>query len=284
MGKRKRVLAFFKDLINRFNEDRVFDLASQLAYTFLFSLFPFLIFIFSILPYIGLTPENALSFIHQYAPPELDSIIHANIHHVLEKNGGLLSFGVIATIWPMASAIMTIKNVLNRAYGVEENRSFFKAWLMAFIFTFATIFIIIIALILNVFGPLIGRFIFHNLGIPLSLFHLWNLFRLLLSLIVIVIVISCLYFVLPNKHLRLKDVYIGALLAAVAWQLTSMLFSFYIERFGNYSRMYGTLTGVVITMTWFYITGFILVMGGEVNAVIHRKVHPKETQEDVPKK
>ena len=279
MGKRNRVLGFIKTLINRFNEDRVFDLASQLAYTFLFSLFPFLIFIFSVLPYIGLTPENALNFIHQYVPPELDTIIHSNIHHVLEKNSGLLSFGVIATIWPMASAIMTIKNVLNRAYEVEENRSFFKAWAMAFIFTFATIFIIIIALILNVFGPMIGRIVFNGLGISLSLFHLWNLFRLLLSLIVIVIVIACLYFVLPNKHLGLKDVYIGALIAAIAWQITSLLFSFYIERFGNYSRMYGTLAGVVITMTWFYITGFILVMGGEINAVIHKKVHPKETQD-----
>ena len=279
MGKRNRVLGFIKTLINRFNEDRVFDLASQLAYTFLFSLFPFLIFIFSVLPYIGLTPENALNFIHQYVPPELDTIIHSNIHHVLEKNSSLLSFGVIATIWPMASAIMTIKNVLNRAYEVEENRSFFKAWAMAFIFTFATIFIIIIALILNVFGPMIGRIVFNGLGISLSLFHLWNLFRLLLSLIVIVIVIACLYFVLPNKHLGLKDVYIGALIAAIAWQITSLLFSFYIERFGNYSRMYGTLAGVVITMTWFYITGFILVMGGEINAVIHKKVHPKETQD-----
>jgi membrane protein len=275
MGKRNRALDFVQTLINRFNEDRVFDLASQLAYTFLFSLFPFLIFIFSLLPYIGLTPENALNFIHQYAPPELDTIIHANIQHVLEKNGGLLSFGVIATIWPMASAIMAIKNVLNRAYGVEENRSFFKAWGMAFIFTFATIFIIIIALILNVFGPMIGRFIFGLLGIPLSLFHLWTLFRLFLSLVVIVIIIACLYFVLPNKLLHFKDVYIGALIAAIAWQMTSLLFSFYIERFANYTMMYGTLAGVVITMTWFYITGFILVMGGEINAVIHRRFHPK---------
>jgi membrane protein len=274
MGKRNRALDFTKILINRFNEDRVFDLSSQLAYTFLFSLFPFLIFIFSLLPYIGLTPENALNFIHQYAPPELDTIIHANIRHVLEKNGGLLSFGVIATIWPMASAIMTIKNVLNRAYGVEESRSFFKAWGMAFLFTFATIFIIIIALILNVFGPLIGRFIFQVLGIPLSLFHLWTLFRLLLSLVVIVIVIACLYFVLPNKRLHFKDVYIGAFVAAIAWQLTSLLFSLYIDRFVNYTMTYGTLTGVVITMTWFYITGFILIMGGEINAVIHRKFHP----------
>ncbi len=270
MGKRQSVLDFIKKLIQRLNEDQIFGLASQLAYTFLFSLFPFLIFIFSLLPYLGLTPDAVTSFLKDYAPPELMTMIHKNVHQVLERNGGLLSFGVIATLWPMASAIMGIRNVLNKAYGVKETRSFFVMWAIVFLFTIGMLFVFVVALILNVFGPVIGRFIFTHLNIAHSFLHLWTIFRLLTSFIIIYLIFGCLYFVSPSKHLNLKDVSIGAAVAAIAWQLVSFLFSFFVDKYMHYSYTYGTLAGVIVIMTWFYISGMILLIGGEINVVLHK--------------
>lgn len=279
MGKRILGLDFLKTFFERLNEDRIFGLASQLAYTFLFSMFPFLIFLFSLLPYLGLSPESVLSFIQEFAPPELITIIKSNIHHVLEKNGGLLSFGVIATIWPMSSAIMTIRAVLNQAYGVKETRNFFAMWGMVFLFTLGMIMVTIFALILNVFGPMVGRFGFHLLNISESFLHLWTLFRLLISFIMIFLVFGCLYFVSPSKHLRLKDVSIGAAIAAFVWQIASLAFSFIVDKYLHYSATYGTLASVVVIMTWFYISGLILLLGGEINVVIHQRWREKHESE-----
>lgn len=281
MGKRNLGLDFIKMLIKRINEDQIFGLSSQLAYTFLFSLFPFLIFLFSILPYLGLTPENVVTFIKEYAPPELMKLIQTNIHQVLEKNGGLLSFGVIATIWPMSSAIMTIRNVLNRAYGVQETRNFFLMWGMVFLFTIGMLIVIILALILNVFGPVVGRLVFRFLEISPSFLHLWMIFRLLISFIVVYLIFGCLYFVSPSKHLALRDVSIGAAFAALAWQIASLLFSFFVERYMHYSYTYGTLAGVIVVMTWFYISGMILLFGGEINVVLH-KIRNEKAQVSEP--
>lgn len=283
MGKRIPGLAFIRSFIERLNNDRIFNLASQLAYTFLFCMFPFLIFIFSLLPYLGLTPESAISFIREFAPPELMTIIQSNIHFVLEKNRGLLSFGVVATIWPMSSAIMTIRTVLNQAYGVKETRSFFAMWGIVFLFTLGMIFVMVFALILNVFGPVVGRFIFHVLNISESFLHLWTIFRLVISFIMIYLVFGTLYFVSPSKNLRLRDVSIGAALAALAWQVGSLFFSVYLDRYMNFSRTYGTLASVIAIMTWFYMTGLILLIGGEINVVSHKKRLEKEEKDRSPK-
>ncbi|WEG12292.1 YihY/virulence factor BrkB family protein [Pullulanibacillus sp. KACC 23026] len=280
MGKRHLWLVFIKKLIKRLNQDRVTDFSSQLAYTFLFSLFPFLIFIFSLLPYLGLNPDSVMSFLKDFAPPELVSIIKNNIYHILKRNGGLLSFGVVATLWPMASAVMTIRHVFNVAYGVKETRSFIMMWLMVFLFTIGLLAVIFVALFLSVFGPMVGHFLFDSLGISLKFLHFWTLFHYIVTFMMIFIVFCSLYFVSPSKALSPKEVWIGAVIAALCWQVTSFLFSLYVDKFFHYSSTYGTLASVIVIMTWFYITGFILILGGEINVVLYQLRQERNQQRE----
>ena len=268
MGKRSTVIHFFKMLYKRINEDRVFDLAAQLAYFFLLSLFPFLIFTFSILPYIGIDQNDVLQFIGKYAPVEFMDIVKANLKSVFTKNTGLLSLSVVATIWPVSTAIMAIIGVLNRAYDVEENRSFIVARSMAILLTFAMIFVIIIALALNVFGPSIGKLLVIHFHVNPEIIRIFDFFRLLLSFLIIIVVFACLYLFAPNKRLHFTEVIIGAVFAAVGWQVASLAFSYYVDQTVHFSATYGTLGGIIILMIWFYITGFILILGGEINAAL----------------
>lgn len=255
----------------RLVEDEVFGLSAQLAYYFLLSLFPFLIFAFALLSYLGITSDKVLDMVQQYAPADGFESIKKTLQNVLDKqNGGLLSFGIIATIWSASNAINAIFRALNKAYNVAENRNFFIARGMAILLTFAMVVVIIVALTLPVFGNLIGGFIFSHLGVSASGFEpLWDVLRWLISFLIIVTVLSCLYYFAPNKKLYVRDVVFGAVIAAVLWQVVSLGFSYYVGNFANYSAAYGSLGGIIVLMIWFYLTGLIIIVGGVINAVNH---------------
>lgn len=270
MGERKHISlkVFGKQLLKRFNEDGALDIAAQLAYYFLFSLFPFLIFTFTLIPYIGITQEQILPLINRYAPPELMNIIRENLDRVLvPRSGGLISFSVVATLWPASNALNALMRALNRSYEVTETRSFFVTRGMSILLTFGMILVIIVALGLNVFGHVIGKFVFSHLGLSHSFVTFWTFTRLLLSFIIITTVFACLYYFAPNRRFPFNEIIFGALFASVGWQVVSLAFSYYVDQlFNQFSATYGTLGGIVVLMVWFYITALIIIIGGEINA------------------
>lgn len=264
-------IRYTKAFLRRVTEDEVFGMSAQLAYYFLLSLFPFLIFALALLSYIGITSDQVLDLVKDYAPEDAFNLIENNLPDILDvRHGFLLSFGILATLWSASNAINAIIRGLNRAYKVKESRNFFLARGMAVLLTVGMIVVIIVALILPVFGDVIGNFIFSHIRLEESNFQgLWYLLRWLISFLLIVFVFSCLYFFAPNKRLNMKDAVIGAVIAAVGWQVASLGFSYYVGNFGAYSATYGSIGGIIILMIWFYITAMIILMGGEINATNH---------------
>lgn len=268
----KKIWTLTKDLYNRFKEDELSRLSAELAYYFLLSLFPFLIFLITLLAYLPLSEADVLATITQYAPKESMVLIETTLNQILSKqNGGLLSFGIIATLWSASNGINAIVRALNRAYDVEENRSFLVARGMAIVLTIAMVFVILIALLLPVFGKQIGLFISATYGLSDEFLSIWNAIRWLLSGLILFIVFSALYFIAPNKRLQIKYVLPGSLFATVGWIIVSLAFSFYVSNFSNYSGTYGSLGGIIILMIWFYISGMIIVLGGEINGLLHKR-------------
>lgn len=264
-------IRYVKVFFHRLSDDEVVGLSAQLAYYFLLSLFPFLIFSLALLSYVGVSSEEVLGLVEKYAPAEAFELIKDNLPNILDvRHGFLLSFGIVATLWSASNAINSIIRGLNRAYNVSESRNFFVARGMAVLLTISMILVIIVALVLPVFGDLIGNFIFSHIGLEEGHFTaLWDLLRWLISFLLIVVVFSCLYYFAPNRHLHFQDVIVGAVMAAVGWQVASLGFSYYVGNFGNYSATYGSLGGIMVLMIWFYLTAFILILGGEINATNH---------------
>lgn len=262
-------MKFLKQLISRFKNHQVPDLAALLSFYFLLALFPFLIFTFSLLAYLPISTADLLLLIGQYAPIELMHLIEDNLRSVLDvKRGGLLSFSIIATLWSASNGSYAIIRALNRAYDVEENRSFIKARVVAFILTFAMIFAIVVALMLPVFGKAIGLFMFSYVGLSETFLMLWNVLRWLISFGVIVTVFAFLYYFSPNKKIGSEEVWIGAIFATIGWQMVSLAFSFYVNNFGDYTATYGSIGGIIVLMLWLFLSGMILILGGEINATI----------------
>lgn len=152
--------SFLKELFHRTKNDDVAGLSAQLSYFFLLSLFPFLIFMITLVGYLPISQEDVLGTIRGFAPGETLDMIEETLEQILnKKNGGLLSFGIIATIWSASNGINAIVKAFNRAYDVDETRSFLVARGMAIVLTIAMVFVILVALLLPVFGSLAGPYL-----------------------------------------------------------------------------------------------------------------------------
>ncbi|RWZ58157.1 YihY/virulence factor BrkB family protein [Halobacillus fulvus] len=261
-----------KELFTRFNEDDVAGMAAQLAYFFLLSLFPFMIFLVTLLGYLHIEESRVLAFVSTYAPPETFDMITENVTSLLQnENSGILSIGILGTVWAASNGVNAIMRAFNRAYEVEENRSFIVTRFIAIILTFAMLLVIIVAFLLPVLGHSIGLYIFSFMGLSDTFISTWEALRWVISSVIFFLVLSFLFSTAPNKRIKIRDTIIGAFLATVGWQGVSLLFSFYVSNLGNFSGTYGSLGGVIVLMIWFYLTGIVLIIGGEINAILHRR-------------
>lgn len=265
-SRRFSPLFFIKSIYCRFFDDDVPGLSAQLAYYLLLSLFPFLILAITLF-ITWVSQEQLIAFIQKYVPAQSLDVIRDNIPDG-SKSNKIISFGVIATLWPASSSIIAMMKAMNRAYDVQESRHFIKARLIALLLTFAMIFMLVIAILLPVFGHAIGHLAFAKIGYTYAFELIWNYIRWVFSSLVIFIVILIIYYVAPNQRMYLKRIWKGALFATITWQLVSLGFSFYVNNFGNYTATYGSIGGIIVLLLWFFLSGMILIIGGEVNAIL----------------
>lgn len=259
--------SLLKKLWHRIKEDDLSGLSAQLAYYFLLSLFPLLIFLFTLLPYISISQDYMLGLLKGYAPAEAMDLIKKNLQDVMDhRHGGLLSFGILGTIWSASNGINALVLAFNKAYNVKETRSFIVSRGMAVLLTFGMVFVLIAAVLLPVFGKQIGLFLFSQFGFSKEFVTIWNMLRWIISALILFLLFTVLYWIAPNMKLRCKTAFPGAAFATVGWILSSLALSFYVGNFGHYSATYGSIGAIIILMIWMYITAFIILLGGEINA------------------
>ncbi|AWI14116.1 ribonuclease [Caldibacillus thermoamylovorans] len=264
----KKSINWVLDLYRRIIRHDSLGYSAQLAYFFLLSLFPLLITMFSLLPYLPLKTEDIMYFISDFAPGETITFIDSTLDTLLEKhNGGILSFGIIATLWAASNGMNAIIRAMNLAYEIDDDRPFFIVRGLSVLLTIVMIAVFIIALLLPVFGKHIGIYISSKFGYTDQFIDTWNTIRFSLSSVILFIVFSAVYFLTPNRKMKCATVVPGAVFSTIGWILASMGFSFYVNNFGNYTFMYGSLGVIIVLMIWFYITGAVLIIGGEINGL-----------------
>ncbi|WP_049628101.1 YihY family inner membrane protein [Bacillus sp. JFL15] len=265
-------MSFIKELFARFSLHEGQSKSAELAYFFLLSLFPLMIFMLTLTAYLPISAEDVLGAVDQYAPDSAMSMVKSITEQTLNKrSGGLLSFGIIAVIWSASNGMNAIVRAFNHAYEVEENRSFIIIRLTSIFLTIAMVVTILIALLLPVFGREIGLLAADFIGASGLFLQVWSVVRWGISPLILLIVFTALYIFAPNKRLSLRFVLPGAVFAAAGWIIVSMLFSFYVGTFANYSATYGSIGGIIVLMIWFYLTGTLLILGGEINALLHKR-------------
>jgi membrane protein len=258
-------------VFNEAQQDNCLGLAAQLAYYFLFALFPFFLFLTA---FIGFLPipnlmEQIMSLLGTVVPQEVLGLIQDNVQQlVANQHGGLLSFGILVALWTSSSAITAVMEALNRAYDVPESRPFWQVRGTAIGLTVGLSVFMILALILLMFGPQIGNWVAGQMGLG-SLFEMaWNILRWPVIVFFLVVAIGLVYYVAPDVEQHWKWLTPGSVFAVVLWILVSLGFAFYVNNFGSYNKTYGTIGAVIVLLTWMYLSGLVILVGGEINSEI----------------
>nr|WP_326569831.1 YihY/virulence factor BrkB family protein [Bacillus niameyensis] len=272
----QKIVKFTKKLIVRIMDNDVTGMGAQLAYFFLLSLFPLLIFMVTLLPYTPLSQDDIFNIVKGFAPEETFKMVENTLQEIMEnRSGGLLSIGIIGTLWSASNGMNALIRSLNRAYDVEEKRPFLLARGLAILLTIAFIFVFLLALLVPVFGEQLGMHVFSELGISDEFLVFWGIIRWTISPIILFVVFLAVYLLAPSIRIRMITAAPGALFASVGWIIVSFGFSYYVANFGNYTSTYGSIGGIIVLMLWFYLTGIIIIIGGEVNSLMGEKYHKK---------
>ncbi|WP_270164706.1 YihY/virulence factor BrkB family protein [Paenibacillus sp. SYP-B4298] len=266
---KSKTLRVINCLIHRFNDDEVPALGAQLTYYLILSFFPFLIFVISIIGYVSLSAEDLMNDFFTVIPDDAEKIVRSIILEVTSSSSGtLLSFGMLATLWAASNGINAVIKGLNKAYDEEENRPFWVVRGIAVLSTLVLAFVILIAMLMLIFGKSIGEYLFVVAAFPTDFEQVWGFVKYAIPLTVMLVVFMLLYKFAPNRKLGFKEVLPGAIFTTLGWIATSLLFSFYVNQFGSYTKIYGSLGGVIVLLIWLYISSIIILMGGEINAAL----------------
>lgn len=280
-----------KDLAKRvwheIGEDNVSGYAAQLAYYFIFSLFPFFLFLTALLAYIPIPDlmNKILNSLAGVLPGDAMKLVQDNVMElVTQPQGGLLSFGILVALWTASSAVTGMMDSLNRAYGVREGRPFWKVRGLAVLLTMGLATLMITSFALLAFGPDVGGFIAAKIGLGTAFDLAWTIVRWPLALIAVIYAVALVYYYAPDVQQDWKWITPGAVIAVVGWVLVSLAFGYYVENFGSYNKTYGSIGAVIVLLTWLYLSGFFLLVGGEINSEIeHAAAHGKaEGQKRMP--
>ena len=267
----RRIKRIVAGTISDVNLNHTLTFAAALSYYFVMAFFPALIALAAIVAYLPVPDlfNTIISTLARVVPAESMGLIRKIVANVISPSrGALLSFGLIGTLWTCSSGFAAIIEALNVAYDVPETRPFWKTRLLAIELIFATGTLVTLAFTFMILGPRFGEFLANRLGMAHVFAVIWPILRYVLAVTFIVIAVEVLYLIAPNVKQRFAASLPGAVLAVVGWILLSDGLSIYIHRFAHLNKTYGVLGGGIAFLTWLYWSGFLILLGAELNSEI----------------
>ncbi|HKM33706.1 MAG TPA: YihY/virulence factor BrkB family protein [Lachnospiraceae bacterium] len=246
------------------NKKNISSFAASIAYFLFLSMVPMVILICTIIPYTPLSEQNLVSAITEVMPDMIDPLIIRIVSDVYDKSTGVLSIAAIATIWSAGKGVLALIRGLNEVNEVDEKRNYFLLRMVASFYTLIMLIVLILSLILNVFGNVLLDMIYSSLPNTRMLFDFIMNFRFLAEWVILTILFTVVYAVLPDKKLKFRFQIPGAVFSAVVWSVFSWCFSIYVEATKNYS-IYGSLSFIIIIMLWMYFCIYIILIGAQIN-------------------
>ncbi len=261
-------------------------LAGQLAYFFLLFFFPFLIFVVSLTGLVIGNPEAGLKSLFE----ALTGLLPANAHTLVvdyvdrtlrTASTGALVLGILGALWLGQAASISITKAANRSYRLEESRPFWRLRGTCLIITLGFT-LLVAVLTLAVFN--VGVFVPTIAGLPETATSLGKHLSWAMVFVAITLALDLLYFLAPDAKLQFKWITPGGLIATILLFVSDGAFSYYVSKVGNYGQIYGQLGAVIVFMLWLYVTGLMVLLGLEINAVLARTAEERKGIELVQRK
>lgn len=256
------------------NDIDLFGLASELAFSFILSLFPLLIFLLSVFGLFasrGTQLRTSLMFyLAQALPPAAFDLVSKTITEVSRNSSsGKITFGLFLALITASGGVSAMMSGLDHAYSVKESRSWFKVRAIALALTVVLAILVIAALALVLAGGHIANWAGAYFHAGAVFVIAWEVVQWIAALFFIVLTFSLIYYYGPDlKEQHWYWITPGSILGVLLWVAVSFGFRAYLHYFNTYSKTYGSLGAVMILLMWFYVTGFAFLAGGEINAQI----------------
>lgn len=278
LGKNKvglydAVVIFLQKMYN----DELLDRANGVAFSFTMAIFPAIIFLFTLTPYIqdffpAVDDHEIIGFLKTILPDNLYLAAETTISDIISKErGGLLSFGFVLTLILSTNGMTALMSAFNACYKTKETRGFLKMRIIAT----GLIFILAVSIIVSVALLVVGQQFLRDSDIrsvvsdSISL-DVVLILRFVFLYIVFQIAISSIYYFAPAVHEKWHFLSVGSVFSSFACIVASFGFSYYVNNFGTYNRLYGSIGVLLVLMLWLFILSLILLVGFEMNAAIDK--------------
>lgn len=255
---------------------------AALAYYFLISFFPLLLFISLLLSAISENLDLTQLLAGHMIPAEVISTIISLLNYSasLDRTTLMITAAALA-LYGGSRAVSCLSTAVNRSYHLEKKRNAILQLLINFAFSALFLLALIFTLVVIVSTPEVLDFLQRAFRIDQLGVTIYYYLRFILILVVFLFLLVILYSVVPNRRVRFKQAFPGALAASVGWVVVSMAFSLYVSNIGRYSLLYGTIGAVVVLMLWLYFTGLVLIAGSEFNYMVLRIQTRSGAQEEI---
>jgi membrane protein len=244
----------------------VFGAAAELAYYFTLSLFPMLIFLTSLVGFLSGPRESILGGMSKVMPPDALGAVKAALDDaVSNRGGGLLSIGILGTIWAASAGVSALMSTLNTVFDVRETRSYWRVKAIAIALTLAISLLVLDGVILVMFGDQFGNWAGAKLKLGGSMTQVVSVLDYVIGLLLLLAGIQVTYYFGPNTTQEWRWITAGGIFAVFAGVVVSVAFSIYLRFAPSYSATYGSLGAVIVLMLWLYLMGLVIMLGAEVN-------------------
>lgn len=264
-----------RSLIRRYFRHGVGRSSAALTYYLVFAAFPFLVFLRSVMRVLGTDAESVLQLLTQFLPEDVLQIARSYLDYVARSGSGkLLWVSLIFTVWFPMRATGCLLFAMRRAFGALPVRRGWREQMRTLLFTVWLVVTLGAAMVLITVGRrallyLVGRGI-----LPQEVAVVWSVLRFVLLALVLLGALAVLYMLALGERKALHQVAPGVVSSLAAWLGISVAFSGYVEHIADYTRLYGSITTVVVTLLWLYISASVLIMGAELNAVLYSAKRP----------
>ncbi len=271
----KKFLVYLILIIKKAKDDDIFSISAQFSYYIILGIFPFIFLFMSLLGYYSSSIYELLNFIKSVVPPEIYTAILNIINiSVGSYNRSYISVSIIVLMLSASSGSVGIIKGINKSYGCNIRKNFFRNRIKGIIFTFSLIFAMQLSFIFIIAGKHLISFLKSITILTQFFVVLIEILRYILPMTAFILIFSLAYKFLPYERVRLKAVLPGAIFSTLGWISGSLLFSYYISsRIIYYNNIYGNLSGFFIFLIWIYMSSFIFLMGAEINSTfIDKKI------------
>jgi membrane protein len=266
--------------------DDIPSLAAQQAYFFFFALFPALLALISIASFFPVDNlmDEIVTRLSRFAPPDVINIIQDQLSEIAKGNsGGILTIAFLFTLWSSSNALLSMITTLNAAYDITESRPWWKTRLTAIALTIGMALFILISVALIIVGPTVAEHLATSMNLGAAFEWTWKIVQWPIVFAFVATAIALVYYFAPDAEQDWVWITPGSVLATALWVVVSLGLKYYLATAGDYNETYGAIGGVMVLMLWFYLSGFAILIGAELNAEIeHASPYGKDVGEKEP--